>query len=71
MPLIEIELDIELYCASCGAGICENGSQRRKRQAFDIEPCKRCLEREYDRGYADREHDRGYDDGEREADPEH
>lgn len=58
MPGIEVE--IELYCARCGAGICSNGTARRQGRApaFDIEPCEKCLSDENDVGY-----DKGYDKG--------
>ena len=49
----EITVNVELYCAYCGAGICNNGSERRDGRGLDIEPCDNCLSKEYDKGYAE------------------
>lgn len=55
----EIAVDIELYCAKCGAGICANGTATRKRNypCFVIDPCEKCLDiadtQGYDRGVSD------------------
>lgn len=60
----EIELNIELYCATCGAGICGNGTatQRRGQPCFQIEACDKCVSTADDEGYK-----RGYDAGYAEA----
>jgi hypothetical protein len=62
---IEITHDVELWCSTCGAGICSNGNVRRDGRGIDIEPCDKCLEdakeearkdvysQYYDEGYAD------------------
>jgi hypothetical protein len=49
----DIEVNIELYCAGCGAGLCANGTAttRRHHPCFDIEPCQKCLEKADDSGY--------------------
>ena len=56
----EIEVNIEIYCAKCGAGICGNATATRtftrQEPSFRIDPCEKCLQDEYDRGYDD-----GYD----------
>lgn len=56
----EIEVNIELYCAGCGAGICANGTATKKRHqpCFDVEPCQKCLDAADTEGY-----NRGYDAG--------
>lgn len=58
----EIEIDIELYCERCGAGLCNQAASARTRTrnypSFRIEPCQRCLETARDEGY-----DKGYDKG--------
>jgi len=51
MPSIDVE--IEVYCATCGAGLCSDTNiiTKRNRDAFSVLPCSRCMENEYDRGY--------------------
>ncbi len=51
----EIPVNIELYCAGCRQGICNNataGTTKTRREAcFDIEPCEKCLQRAREEGY--------------------
>ena len=49
----DIEVNIEIFCARCGAGICNNAStiRHRNQDAFSIEPCEKCLEESYNDGY--------------------
>jgi len=54
MPLITI--DVEVYCATCGKGIChlaEDSTRSGRTPAITVEPCKDCMETEYERGRAD------------------
>jgi len=54
MVNIDITVDIEFYCAECGAGICANaeaGTTNRGDPKFTITPCKVCLEKARDEGY--------------------
>ena len=63
MPSIEVdiqttaEVDIEVFCANCGAGLCNktsSGRTKRRGQAFfEVEPCEKCIDRKYDEGYGD------------------
>ena len=51
----EISVEIEIYCEECGAGLC-NGSRGTKTRmrgqpAFFVEPCKKCLEDSFKKGY--------------------
>ena len=61
-----IEVDIEIYCAKCGAGICNNAEATRTKQrnepSFRIQPCEDCLEDARKEG-----HDEGYKQGEEEG----
>lgn len=45
---IDIEIDFEVFCGGCGAGICNNAdtraSHRRGMPQVVVEPCERCLE---------------------------
>jgi len=50
-PEINISINVELYCARCGAGICRNGYVRRGETTIEIEPCAKCLADERDKGY--------------------
>lgn len=60
----EIAVDIELYCAKCGAGICANGTAttRRHQPCFQIEPCEKCLQNAEEHG-----REKGYKEGYEEA----
>ncbi len=55
----EIAVDIELYCDTCGSGICGNGTAtyRRNQPSFRIAACDKCVavadEVGYTRGYAE------------------
>lgn len=57
----EISVEIELYCAKCGEGICANGTatKKRRQECFVIEPCEKCLERAESSGF-DKGHEKGY-----------
>lgn len=52
MPTItiqpDVEVDFEVFCAGCGAGICNNTDVRTSRTRgmpqLTVEPCKKCLE---------------------------
>lgn len=62
----EITVRIEIFCARCGAGLCNQTSERpaisRQTPAFDVEPCEECLRRAREEGYDDG-HEKGYDEG--------
>ena len=65
--MTEITVNIEIYCAKCGTGICSNATPRtdrynRNEPTFDIEPCATCLENEKSEGH-DEGYKEGYDDG--------
>ena len=55
MPIIDCE--VEVWCASCGAGLCGQSKAitRRGRQGIDVEPCKKCQNDAYERGIGDAE----------------
>lgn len=62
----EIGINIEVYCALCGAGLCNQTEAtktiRRLEPSFRVQPCETCLEKKYDAGY-----NAGYDAGQKEA----
>jgi hypothetical protein len=53
----EISVDIEIYCAKCGAGICNSVQSQRKhnKEVFVVEPCDKCMETARDEGYEEGE----------------
>lgn len=53
----DIEVNIELYCDTCGKGMCGNGTatHTRNQPCFRIEACDTCVSRADEAGY-----DRGY-----------
>ena len=59
----EISVNIEVYCATCGDGICNltESTKTRQRQepCFRVEACPTCIKKAEDRGY-----DRGYAEAE-------
>jgi len=62
-----IDVEVEIYCGGCGAGLCnqsEPGRTRGRGQNFiTVNPCDKCIEQAkkeahsegYDAGYADKE----------------
>ena len=65
MPTFEVEF--EVYCGECGAGICNlsDGSSGRRGPVVTVTPCEKCMAKQYREGY-----DKGYDDGKAEAEKE-
>ena len=47
----DVTVNIDLWCARCGAGICNNGTARKRGGGFDIEPCDKCLQEARSEGY--------------------
>jgi len=68
MPALQLEF--EVFCANCGAGLCNNcteGTTRTRRMEFiEIEPCEKCLSKAKDDGY-DKGYEKGHEDAEKEA----
>lgn len=62
----EVEVDFEVFCAKCGAGLCnqsEGGNTNgRKTPYVSVEPCENCLEAVKDGGYY-KGYAEGYDEG--------
>jgi len=58
----EIAVNIEVYCAKCGEGLCNQTEATKTRTrgepAFRVEPCEHCLKESRNDGY-----DEGYRDG--------
>ena len=59
----DITVNIEIYCAECGAGLCNGTTASEKPNSrgypyFDVAPCKKCLEAAKQEGY-----DEGYEAG--------
>lgn len=62
----DIEVSIELFCNRCGAVLAATATAAKYPQdaRFDIDPCEKCLENEYDKG-----HDDGYAEAEKDGEP--
>jgi hypothetical protein len=45
---VEVDVDFEVFCARCGAGLCNQSdtraSRNRKYPQVTVAPCERCLE---------------------------
>ena len=56
-----IEINIEVYCAECGLGLCDQteSSPIHGKPSLHIHPCKGCLEAAQDKGYEEG-HNAGY-----------
>ena len=53
MPTFNIDVDFEVYCAECGAGLC-NGSDTdtgRRGPRVNVAPCECCLDAAHTKGY--------------------
>ncbi len=63
----DIEVSIEVYCARCGGGLCNQTEATRTRYrsepSFRVEPCERCLQEARSKGY-----DEGLEEGRLEGD---
>jgi hypothetical protein len=59
----EIAVNIEVYCAKCGEGLCNQTEATRTNgrgePSFRVDPCERCLDASRDEGYSE-----GYEEGE-------
>lgn len=57
MPDISIDVEVEVFCASCGKGLCgqskSGNSPQRGQPYIQVTPCKDCMGVEYDKGYTD------------------
>lgn len=58
MPSLDCSIEVEIWCGRCGAGICNNASQKRGKQGFSVDPFHACLKEEHDDAY-----DAGYEEG--------
>ena len=61
MPNFDIEIDFEVYCATCGAGLCgqSEGTQNNRGLIVNVEACENCIdiakEESYQEGYEEAE----------------
>jgi hypothetical protein len=46
-----IDVDFEVYCDNCGAGLCRD--TRVRGTTIHVSPCSNCMDNEYERGKAD------------------
>ena len=49
---VDVDVDFEVFCARCGAGLCNQSdtreSRNRKYPQVTVEPCERCIEKAED-----------------------
>lgn len=59
---IDVDVDIEVYCNSCGDGMCNETdvvkTHNRQANAFRVNACPKCLKRAEEEGF-----DKGYEEG--------
>lgn len=55
MPNFNIEVEVEIFCEECGAGLCNQstGGNSKNRNQFSVQvsPCEKCMQKEYDKGF--------------------
>lgn len=63
MPTINADIEFEVFCASCGAGLCGNTDvyEYRGNHQLKITPCSKCLDNSEESGYEKGKKD-GYDE---------
>lgn len=44
------EIDVQIYCSQCNVQLV---GQFISNEILDVEPCKNCLEKQYDNGYGE------------------
>ena len=62
MPEVRYDISVEVWCSTCGTGLCGSAKAEDNRGVV-IEACDKCLKAEYERGYAD-----GLEEGEKNLD---
>ena len=58
----EVEVSVEVWCATCGAGLC-GVATAEDYKGITVDACEKCMKAEYERGYAD-----GLEEGEQNND---
>lgn len=62
MPLVEVEIEVEVFCAKCGSSLCNQTESteayNRGQKCFRVDPCESCLKKAEDDGY-----EKGYEEG--------
>lgn len=55
MPTFDVSVDFDVYCAVCGAALCNqcnaDNSTTTRRARLTVEPCQHCLDAEQDKGF--------------------
>ena len=57
MPKFNVDIHFDVYCARCGKGICGNCDTNivsKSSLKMRVEPCRKCLDKEYARGTKNR-----------------
>lgn len=52
---VDVELEVEIFCATCGAGLCKGSTavktRNRQADAINVEACLKCLSNSFNEGY--------------------
>ncbi len=55
MPYLSVDVEFEVFCSRCGAGLCNQtkaeDAYRTRLARVSVSPCDKCLEQAYDDGY--------------------
>ena len=57
MPNFDVEIDFEVYCATCGTGLCRQseGTQNNRGLIVNVEACENCIAVAREEGYKEAE----------------
>lgn len=53
MPSFDVEVEIDVYCSTCGAGLCgqSDGSNGVRGPRVDVAACETCINNAKEEGY--------------------
>lgn len=54
MPMVEISVNVEVFCRTCRAGLCMQtrlGHDKNGNPFFVVDPCKNCIQKAREEGY--------------------
>ena len=57
MPDCKIDVEVEVWCGTCGAGLCRQSDLKNKNGTVSVtvDVCEKCKTAAYDDGYSDGE----------------
>lgn len=51
----EISIDVQIWCGTCGEGLCHLADEHRGGGGLDVEACPTCVQNAHDEGYNERD----------------